>query len=613
MSFGIPVRNGLGLGLLASTSLATGNVGGSAPFTPASLFASGAPGFLLDATLADLSSLYQDSAGTTPVTAVEQPVGLALDTSRGLALGPELVTNGTFDANINGWAAGTTSGGTIAWQSPGSMRITRTSATTTGQRTISVLAGVTYIITAQSTFVSGTGNPFLVIKDTDAAATGTILTNSSGPVAQSFSHVAYFTAPSTGTLYIHAGIGTANSVYDFDNITTKSIAGNHFVQSTSAARPVLSARVNLLTKTEQFNDAVWTKSVSSTITANSTTAPDGTTTADTYTSTGTAAFGREVIQSFAYVAGNYTFSCYAKAGTAGWAYLQMGVGANVVRKSFNLNTGASGSTQTFGTGYVFVSSSITDAGSGWYRLVLTATTPTATANATVGLANSDNGASISTGEFNYLWGADLRVANDTASPVYQRVNTATDYATTGFPIYLRYDGVDDFLVSAATVNFSTTAQMSVFAGVRKIVDPAGLVSIIVELSDATTNNRYTLGGFLTPSTRYFTTSGGTLISGNEVTSAAFSAPISNVLTGLADIISDINQLRINGGLQSSSTADQGTGNYPNALTWIGQRGAGLPYRFNGRIYFPMVVLGRTATATEIANMESFLNTRNGIY
>ena len=27
MSFGIPVRNGLGLGLLASTSLATGNIG----------------------------------------------------------------------------------------------------------------------------------------------------------------------------------------------------------------------------------------------------------------------------------------------------------------------------------------------------------------------------------------------------------------------------------------------------------------------------------------------------------------------------------------------------------------------------------------------------------
>lgn len=34
MSFGIPVRNGLGLGLLASTSLATGNVGYTPPPPP---------------------------------------------------------------------------------------------------------------------------------------------------------------------------------------------------------------------------------------------------------------------------------------------------------------------------------------------------------------------------------------------------------------------------------------------------------------------------------------------------------------------------------------------------------------------------------------------------
>jgi hypothetical protein len=34
MSFGIPVRNGLGLGLLASTSLATGNTGYTPPPPP---------------------------------------------------------------------------------------------------------------------------------------------------------------------------------------------------------------------------------------------------------------------------------------------------------------------------------------------------------------------------------------------------------------------------------------------------------------------------------------------------------------------------------------------------------------------------------------------------
>ena len=66
MSFGIPVRNGLGLGLLASTSLATGNVGTA--FSPAVLFASGEQGVWYDPS--DFTTLFQDSAGTTPVTAV---------------------------------------------------------------------------------------------------------------------------------------------------------------------------------------------------------------------------------------------------------------------------------------------------------------------------------------------------------------------------------------------------------------------------------------------------------------------------------------------------------------------------------------------------------------
>ena len=43
------------------------------------LFASGEPGFWLDPS--DLSTMYQDAAGTTPVTAVEQPVGRINDKS----------------------------------------------------------------------------------------------------------------------------------------------------------------------------------------------------------------------------------------------------------------------------------------------------------------------------------------------------------------------------------------------------------------------------------------------------------------------------------------------------------------------------------------------------
>jgi hypothetical protein len=49
-------------------------------FTPKHLFAAGEQGVWYDPS--DLSTLFQDSAGTTPVSAVEQPVGLMLDKNR---------------------------------------------------------------------------------------------------------------------------------------------------------------------------------------------------------------------------------------------------------------------------------------------------------------------------------------------------------------------------------------------------------------------------------------------------------------------------------------------------------------------------------------------------
>lgn len=50
-----------------------------AAFSPSSLFAANEPGVWFDPS--DLSTLYQDAAGTVPVTGVEQPVGRILDKS----------------------------------------------------------------------------------------------------------------------------------------------------------------------------------------------------------------------------------------------------------------------------------------------------------------------------------------------------------------------------------------------------------------------------------------------------------------------------------------------------------------------------------------------------
>lgn len=55
------------------------NAGGATAFSPLNLFTSGEQGAWYDPS--DLSSLFQDAAGTTPVTAAGQPVGLMRDKS----------------------------------------------------------------------------------------------------------------------------------------------------------------------------------------------------------------------------------------------------------------------------------------------------------------------------------------------------------------------------------------------------------------------------------------------------------------------------------------------------------------------------------------------------
>lgn len=64
---------------IALTTSLRGQLTGTFSFQPSSLFLSGQQGVWYD--IADRSTLFQDSAGTIPVTAFGQPVGLILDKS----------------------------------------------------------------------------------------------------------------------------------------------------------------------------------------------------------------------------------------------------------------------------------------------------------------------------------------------------------------------------------------------------------------------------------------------------------------------------------------------------------------------------------------------------
>lgn len=71
--FGVPIRNGVPIGLGSIAGF------GIAPFDPSELFAAGEQGVWYDPS--DFTTMFQDDAGTIPVTAVGQSVGLIRDKS----------------------------------------------------------------------------------------------------------------------------------------------------------------------------------------------------------------------------------------------------------------------------------------------------------------------------------------------------------------------------------------------------------------------------------------------------------------------------------------------------------------------------------------------------
>jgi hypothetical protein len=115
-------------------------------------------------------------------------------------------------------------------------------------------------------------------------------------------------------------------------------------------------RTNLLTYSEQLDNAAWTKVVT-TITANAIVAPDGTTTADKMADGSTATAARYTYQAPASSGTIYTSSGYFKKGEYNFVTLHaFGVNGAV----FNLDTGVKVD-QSGGIG------SIESVGNGWYR------------------------------------------------------------------------------------------------------------------------------------------------------------------------------------------------------------------------------------------------------
>ena len=548
---------------------------------PQSLFANNEVGGWWDPS--DFSSMFQDSAGTTPVTGVEQPVGLHLDKSKGLVLGADLAVNGALTSGTS-WLA-----------EPG--------WSLTNNRAEATAAGSAYVYQTASL---GAYSYFEV--------TFTVSNRSAGGVRAYVGNAASYgpTVSADGT-YTHR-IFCAGSFIDFgiqsqggftgyiDNISIKKIAGNHRYQSTSAARPTLSARYNLFTKTEQYDDAAWTKDRIS-VSTHTATAPDGTATAAKIIDASMTANSSRIYHSITLTAIGYTMTVYAKAAELSWCYIRMG---DSKRAWFDLGSGVVGSADAG------LTSSISASENGYYKL--TCSIATATAGAGFGLIGLCTGNSVesyttSGGNGIYVWHPDFRVTNDGVGlPAYQRVNTSTDYDTSGFPMYLKYDGVDDFM-QTASVDFSATDAVSLYVGCREAA-PSGN-GMLIEFSTSTTVNTSSFYLYMFTDSKSYFGSYGTLAAFQQVASAALSVPTTQVITGLADISSDYVEQRINGVSVGTNSNDQGSGNFGNYALYFGGR-AGTSLFFNGREY-QTIIRGAASSAAEIAAAEAFVNLKTKAY
>ena len=154
----------------------------------------------------------------------------------------------------------------------------------------------------------------------------------------------------------------------YDVVPNTTLGDMTFVRATTATRVNSAGLIevvprNLLTYSEQFSDVSWTK-LNATITANTTTAPNGTLTADTLVCAGTAAETNYVRQSKTINSNTHTLSFYAKPNASSIVRI-----AEAALTGQQLNYDLSNNTIS-GSGSQ-ISGTITEDVNGWKRITFT--------------------------------------------------------------------------------------------------------------------------------------------------------------------------------------------------------------------------------------------------
>ena len=282
--------------------------------------------------------------------------------------------------------------------------------------------------------------------------------------------------PQAGVDVVRAGVAT---FVGSDGLIQSASANTQRIDYSSGTPSLLveEARTNLLTYSDQFNNAAWTK-LQCSVSANAVISPDGTQNADSIIEDGTLNAHQIAIASFSFTSGtSYTISTIAKPNGRN---LRIGFGSAAFTTAqlvvFNLTTG----TGTVNTGTPTFT--ITPYKDGYYRCSVTATaTATAASSIQFVLLNGTSATYQGNGTSGvYLWGAQQEVGAFPTSVILTAGSAVTRNADVSTMTWTNFS--DWYKAGAGSIHVKAS-QRSI-SGIRPIV----------QLDDTTADNFIVLRG-----------------------------------------------------------------------------------------------------------------------
>lgn len=584
-------------------------------FDPRSWFMSGEKG--LWHSLSDFGTLFQDAAGTVPVTAVGQYVGLVMDKSKGQPIGRLNSLRKTEDFSDGAWLK-ISSGTGVVPQLHSTNNIAPDGTLTAARFIFNLAGGMPGGSNASRIFqsaasVGGTERRVRSIwmKSVDGSTKYMYMGVMTGygeglavPVTGEWTHIVVTDGESYGNAYsqLQFGLGYIEGTSDYADVLVwhpdvRPIGfaatlplyqkidtgdnydwypGNHAYQTDDTKRPILSALVNYFTQTD-ISEPPWNPSCAGTgvlpvITKNYGIAPDGTQTA--------------------------TRIVFNLGATPASAYSRMFTRANNaptidearVRSLWVKTTDGTTKTLYRLVDYAFEPFTVTG---DWtlYSTKDNSDVSATFAQTQFGLDGSVAG--VSTSADVLVWGPDLRAANAGGGlPPTQLVNGET-HGINGFPLYLKQNAAKTAFLVTSAIDLTGTDKVTVLAGIRKGSDTTKKAICELSSASATTNGTFALfAPGADGAATFLATSRGTALT--DALASAMAAPRSAVLTMVGDIAGDSTVLRVNGVQRDADAGDQGSGNYGNLSLYIGMHDG---------YWYDLVVCGALKPADQLRRAE----------